>query len=148
MKKLLWMTAAMALAVSAASAQQFWDKKPYENWSKEECKRMLEHSPWAERWDDAEVVFAPVNRQTELGTDATRQVNYVVQFRSALPMRRAVVRMAFLQATKGHRAKPEEQQRFRQQSAGFLSASFDEFVVLHVLYGSNIPEIDRSLAVY
>jgi len=138
----------MSMWTAAASAQQFWDKKNFEDWSRDECKRMLENSPWVGKWDTAEVVFAPVSRQTDMGTEANRQINYLAQIRSALPMRRAVVQMAYLTATRKAPFTPAEKQKMRAQSTGFLDVDFSNYVVVHVTYASNIPEVDRQLARY
>ena len=35
------------LAVSLAAREDFWVKKPYQQWSAEEAGRLLEDSPWA-----------------------------------------------------------------------------------------------------
>lgn len=148
MKRFWMLVFAVTVLTATAFAQQFWDKKPYEDWSRDECRRMLENSPWVARWDTAEVVFAPVSRQTDMGTEANRQINYLAQLRSALPMRKAVVQMSYLTATRKAPYTPEEKQKMRAQSTAFLNADFSKYVVVHIIYSSNIPEVDRQLARY
>jgi len=38
---------ALAVAVTVASADDFWVKKDWKQWSKDDCKKMLTNSPWA-----------------------------------------------------------------------------------------------------
>src|SRR5689334_12315299 len=85
---------ALAFAASCAG-QESWEKKDYHQWTIQECQRVLKHSPWAQTFDVAAPVMVAV---AGTGADATTEVSYVVQFRTALAIRKAVVRQALLQA--------------------------------------------------
>ena len=103
------------LAACAVLAADFWDEKEFTDWSDRDVQRMMTNSPWAKR---ITVVF-PRAPQTALndrnpvaggiggvggggrggrgfgggdGFGPTRQSRLVVQWRSALPMRQAIVR--------------------------------------------------------
>ncbi len=137
------------LLASAAPAQQFWDKKPYENWSKDECRRMLADSPWSQKYDFVESAVQTITRNAtnldQLPTsEASRQINYTAQLRSALPVRQAVVRQQLLAQKVDLEKAPQLQAQVNQ----FLSVSFADVVVVHVVYGSNVPEYARPLSRY
>ena len=103
------------LAACAVLAADFWDEKEFTDWSDRDVQRMMTSSPWAKR---VTVVF-PRAPQTALndrnpvaggiggvggggrggrgfgaadGFGPTRQSRLIVQWRSALPMRQAIVR--------------------------------------------------------
>ncbi len=103
------------LAACAVLAADFWDEKEFTDWSDRDVQRMMTNSPWAKR---ITVVFprAPqtaLNDRTPVaggiggvggggrggrgfggadGFGPTRQSRLIVQWRSALPMRQAIVR--------------------------------------------------------
>jgi hypothetical protein len=102
----------VSLAVPALGAD-FWAKKPYQQWSKEETGRMLEESPWATTLSlgGVEDVLTGSNAPTtsssqghrgtsssqgygEMETNPT--ISYNLQFRSAEPIREAMVRSSEL----------------------------------------------------
>lgn len=104
------------LAAGAALAADFWDEKEFTDWSDRDVRRMMTDSPWAKR---ITVVF-PRPPRTALndrnpvaggigggrggggrggrgfggadGFGPTRQSRLIVQWRSGLPMRQAIVR--------------------------------------------------------
>jgi len=120
---------------SALASEQWWEEKPYPEWSTEEAISILDHSPW--------VAFAPAGvRQEVIGRSGTRPVrgggrsgtgvNVLYQFRllTARPIREAFVRMICLHQYIVHPSvdlehvaapsSPEEQQECQ-----------DEFISLH-----------------
>ena len=97
--------AILGLAVLTAKADDFWVKKNWKDWSAADCKKLLEDSPWAHRKmienesninrlpsaGNAGVGAAPGNADTAQNKD-TGELNYVVQIRSAAPIREALIR--------------------------------------------------------
>ena len=86
----------ICLTVSlTAVAAEFWVKKPYQNWSADETRRMLEESPWATTYKLSGVqtnVFghdAPSTPGYRGEMETNPAVSYNIQFRSAAPIRRA-----------------------------------------------------------
>ena len=103
------------LAACAVLAADFWDEKEFTDWSDRDVQRMMTNSPWAKR---ITVVFprpprTAINDRTPVaggiggrggggrggrgfggadGFGPTRQSRLIVQWRSALPMRQAIVR--------------------------------------------------------
>lgn len=136
---------------TASFAQGPWVKKDWKQWSRDDCKKVLEDSPWAQRWtqSDAKMAnFATRTRGTSgVGSESELGVYYVVQFRSALPVREAVVRQVLI-ANQYDLAEPEKKEAMRKQTDGFLNRSYDDVIVVHVTYGSNVQEYNRDLATF
>ncbi len=138
-----------AIVASPASAQEFWQKKPYKNWSNDEVNKLLEDSPWARK----QVIQGEVEATARLGIsqeDTGRQANpqlwYIAQIRSALPVRQAMVRRSQIAAK--YDKMPEDQKKNADaQAEKFLGAEFPDTFVVYVEYGSNVQmdalELDR-----
>jgi hypothetical protein len=93
---------AVCLAVSVASAAEFWETKPFLEWSDKEADRILTDSPWAA------IVAIPLPNTGPVATDGggggrggggaegfgpgPRRVRVTVSWRSALVMKQAMVR--------------------------------------------------------
>jgi len=141
------------LAASVAWAADFWAKKPYQNWSADETRRILEESPWATTVTLGGVQTgitsgdSPNNRgyRGEMETDPS--ISYNLQFRSAQPIREAQVRTSQLNSK--YDAMSAEQKTAFDVSAGkFLAATFSDRVVVSVTYHSNIQDYVSLLRNY
>lgn len=142
----------VAVALTTASfAQGPWAKKDWKQWSKDDCKKVLEDSPWAQRWSQSNskvANFATPSRGTQgVGSESELSVYYVVQFRSARPIREAVVRQVLI-ANQYDLMDPEKKEAMRKQTEGFLNRNYDDVIVVHVVYGSNVQEYNRDLATF
>jgi hypothetical protein len=132
-------------------AQTPWAKKDWKEWSIEDCKKVLADSPWSQTWKQGSAKmanFATPRRGTSgIGSEGETEVTYTVQFRSALPVRQAVVRQALI-ANKYDKLGEEQRSAMLKQAQGFLSRSYDDVIVVHVTYESNVPEYNRDLAAF
>lgn len=130
---------AVAMGAGTVHAQSFWLEKEYGKWSAEECRKLLEDSPWAKLHVLGrvyiELLSAPPD---ERGRERNPRLEYRVQLRSALPVRQALVRREQLE-TQYDKMTPEQRQGFDQQAAEFLGVKFPETVVMYVEYTSNVP---------
>jgi hypothetical protein len=70
-----------------------------------------------------------------------------VQFRSALPVRQALVRQMQI-AQKYDSLAAEQKQQFDQSANSFLTSKFEDAVVVYVTYQTNSQAKDRELARY
>src|SRR5262249_14997907 len=135
--------------VTSGFAQGPWVKKDWKDWSKDDCKKVLEDSPWAQRWSESNAKmgnFARPDRGTAgVGSESELSVFYVVQLRSALPVREAVVRQTLI-ANRYDDLEPPQQEAMRKQTESFLNRKYDDVIVVHVIYGSNVQEYNRALA--
>lgn len=146
----LWFLVIATLAITSY-AQGPWVKKDWKQWSKEDCAKILENSPWASRWTQSNAKVANFATRTSgtqgVGSESELTVSYIVQLRSALPIRQAVVRQALI-ANKYDRLELPQQQTMLKQTEGFLNRNYDDIIVVHVIYGSNVQEYNRDLAAF
>jgi hypothetical protein len=137
--------------VTTSLAQGPWAKKDWTQWSKDDCKKVLEDSPWAQRWSQSNskvANFATRTQGTEgVGSESELTVYYVVQLRSARPIREAVVRQTLI-ANQYDKLSDEKKEAMRKQAEGFVNRSYDDVVVVHVIYGSNVQEYNRDLTAW
>jgi hypothetical protein len=166
---------AVALTIllgSIASAQvgDFWQKKPYRKWSEAECRKMLEESPWAKTHTLGQVYIEPLQSPSspkstdpfqvpdpttgpvrsstaDRAREQQPRIRYVVQFRSALPVRQALVRM--MQISQNYDQMPGEgRQAFDQNAERFLAKNLSDTVVIYVTFSSNVQEFLMELSRY
>ena len=135
MRKILCfaLSAIFLAASSAAFGADFWENKQYEKWSQKECSKLLENSPWAQ---DLTLMDSGLQQSTQASDDGQQfYIKYQMQFRSALPVRQALVRQMQI-AQKYDSLKPEQQQQFDQGAKDFLS-TIPNAVILYVTYATN-----------
>ena len=145
MKKMQCLSIAVlfSAAVVAAPKGEFWEKKDYNQWSQKEVTQMLEKSPWAQQFTNQRVGIGDIDLDA---MDAAQPyIKYLVQFRSAQPMRQAIVRQMAL-TQKYDSLSSEQKQQFDKSAEAFLSADVSSMVVVYITYETNNIEYDRELA--
>jgi hypothetical protein len=142
-------TLVLLLGLLAVASAQVWEKKPYTEWSKGDCKKVLTDSPWVGKEGTTQPIQQAVSEErAEAGGGASAlEINYRAQLRSALPIRQAMVRQAQLD-NNYDKMTDEQKKAFDDNSAKFLGTEFPDHVLLHVTYESNVPLRDRELANY
>lgn len=143
---MLWragLSAAVAVALPlSASAQGPWTKSDWKRWSAKDCKRILEDSPWARRWDHPyryageDPASEPGLAGPVFGAEGFR-VFYIVRFQSALPVRQAAVRADQIES-RYDKMNQEQRKAFDASWEPYLKRSYDDEVALHVSYGTAI----------
>lgn len=158
-------------SIAAAQTGEFWQKKPYRQWSEAECHKMLEESPWAKTHTLAHVYIDPLQSPSsppiskdpfqvpdpatgpvrsstaDRAREQQPKIKYVVQFRSALPVRQALVRM--MQINQRYDQMPSEgKQGFDQNAEQFLAKNLSDTIVLFVTFSSNVQEFLMELSRY
>jgi len=143
----------VSLTVTIAAGADFWTKKPYQSWSADETRRMLEESPWATTLPLSSVQTnittsdAPHNKgyRSEMETNPT--ISYTVQFRSAQPIREAQVRSS--QLNSHYDAMSADKKAAFDASAGkFLAATFPDRVLVAVTFHTNVQDYVSELRSY
>jgi len=140
----------IAIALSyALFAQEPWAKKDWTQWTKKECKQILEESPWATVHGDGGAQANHLGAADSSGTraDARIQTTYNIQLRSALPVRQALVRQMLIQNKFDTSEDPQKRELLRETSS-FLNRRYDDVIVVHVIYGSNIEQYVNEMMVY
>jgi hypothetical protein len=108
---------ATLLAALTVQASDFWIAKKWNQWSKDDCERLLADSPWAHTWRGG-------------GPDGT-QLAYAVQFRSALPLREALVRQIQFDQ-KYDKMTDAQRTAFDAQATQMLNRNYDDVILIHV----------------
>ena len=145
---------AICLTVSlTAVAADFWAKKPYQNWSADETRRMLEESPWATTLTLGGIQTNAFSNDTPSNTgyrgemEANPTVSYNIQFRSAAPIRKAQVRSSQLNS---HYDKMTAEQKaaFDTSAEKFLAATFPDRIIVSVTFHTNVQNYESLLRTY
>jgi hypothetical protein len=123
----------------AILAENFWKEKSYKDWSEAECREILQNSPWARDYTMKDVVIMGSSDRT-LSDGGQPYSKYRVQFRSALPVRQAIIRMAQIDQ-KYDDLKPELKQQFDRQSESFLAQDLSQVVIVYITYETNQPTL-------
>jgi len=114
--------ALLVVTAITVQAEDFWLKKEWKQWSKDDCVKMLADSPWTKTW------------RANGNEDG---IVYVFQLRSALPIREAIVRrLQFDQ--KYDKMTDAQRSSFDAQSGRMLSRSYDDIILVHVDFSKSI----------
>jgi hypothetical protein len=123
----------LLITVAAYAGKEFWETKPFDEWTLKECQRILENSPWAKELKFTAMSGGGGSEATDGGIP---YVKYVLQFQSAAPIRQATVRqMQIVQKYDSFSA--EQKKDFIAKIQPYLEASFSDFVVVTVSFSSN-----------
>ena len=138
--------ALLVVSLCAASASaQVWAKKEWKTWSKDDCRKILEDSPWARKEQLGEVVQNAFGQSTQgTGRETEQFIYYVIQFRSALPVRQAFVRLMQIER-KYDKMSAEDRKAFDASAGSFLAGKYEDSIVINVSYGSNVDKYAREL---
>ncbi len=145
---LLIATTSPAPSFGGPVQSEFWQKKDFHQWSETECRKLLEDSPWALRYgysDGKQGVSVTADRGQ--GNVAVEGVQYQAQFRSALPIRQAMVRLAQIKR-KYDKMTPDQKKAFDEQTDNLLNSDFKDRIVLYFSYWSSTTFIDKDVATY
>lgn len=141
------------LAIQPVSAAEFWSKKPYQDWTADETRRMMEESPWATTLKLGGVqnnvinIGGPNSRGSSGEMETDTSISYTLQFRSAQPIREAEIRSAQLNSHYD-KMNPAQKAAFDASAAKFLAARFPDRVVVAVTFHTSIAEYESSLRTY
>jgi hypothetical protein len=129
-------------AISVAFAADFWESKQFDKWSQKECSKLLQDSPWAK---DFLLIDSGLQQSTQASDDGKQfQITYQMQFRSARPVRQALVRQMQI-AQKYDSLGPEQKQQFDQNAKAFLDANYADAIIVYVTYEANSQTKAREL---
>lgn len=116
-RKIPILIAILTFVSLTASATDFWLTKDWHQWSKDECATILNDSPWT---------------RSEAG--------YIVQLRSALPIREAIVHQ--LEIVQGYDQKTEAQRKAFDAAAGtILNTSYEKTILVRLYFSKDAPGI-------
>jgi hypothetical protein len=144
-RKLFALLVGVFAFAAAAATQGFWDKKEWKSWSADDCRKIQEDSPWSYRWELGGVQQDRWGQPTKGDSRQTEQhIFYIIQLRSALPVRQAVIRDAQLR-NKYDSLSAADKQNFDASAEAFLARKYGDVIVVHVYYGSNVTMTQRDM---
>jgi hypothetical protein len=147
MKRIVIISALVAGVTVLAFAAEFWTRKPYQQWSREEAVRVLTDSPWAKT---VTLRNGTVSTRTTSGAQgvedsrAEATIWYTVSIRSALPVRQANARLAAINQ-KYDKMDAAAKKDFDEKWSKYLDNKFD-MLVFAVNYDSNDPSLQRPIS--
>jgi hypothetical protein len=146
----------LGFTVLTVRADDFWAKKAWKDWTAADCKKLLEDSPWAHRkLIENETNIGRLPSAGAQGTGAapgtadtaqnkdTGEVNYVVQMRSAAPIREALIRQA--QIDKQYDKMSDADKKTFDAQMDKLYKYNDDTIAVHVRYFSNRDSLGADL---
>ena len=147
MKKLLCLFLPLLLLTAsiAIAGKDFWETKEYKEWAQKDCAKLLTDSPWAQKFELTSVQVMD-NSGNKTSTDGGQPyIRYGIQFRSALPVRQAMVRQGQI-ANKYESLSADQKQAFDKQASAMLDGFPTDSVVVNVSYATNDNDRDQELA--
>lgn len=145
--------AVLTLAILSTRAEDFWVKKNWKQWSKDECTKILQDSPWTKKWSKGNVNLTaalPGNSGAAsegAGGENSPEIHYYIQFRSSAPVREATVRIQMIQL-KYEKMTDAQKKDFDAKADAFVNKTYDDVILVHVDYGSNVQTFERQMATY
>jgi hypothetical protein len=137
--------AVLALTTLSVRAEEFWVKTDWKNWSNDDCRRMLQSSPWTVQRQQPIIMGGASSTEPESMTSmrATHTtidhvVHYFIQDRSSVPVREAYIRQLQI-ANKYDKMDDAHKKAFDAQAQTFLDRTFDEIILIHVDYAGPSP---------
>ncbi len=149
MRGIARLCAVLTIFAGSACAQDFWEKKSYKEWNKDQCTKVLRDSPWARTFAIANIREDQFGQPagSEGGRGETEQkISYYIQLRGALPVRQAVVQAAMIQNK--YDKMSAEQKKVVDENADRYINSQPRYLIVHVEYETNVQFFDRALAEY
>ncbi len=138
----------LVLQPSWSSAQDFWIKKNFNQWSLKECLRLLQDSPWAKSVTLTRVFIQSSDGIAAIpGRDNTPQITYAAQIWSAAPIRQAAVQKTRLSKEFTSLNEPKRQET-ETNAAALLKESFSDRIEVRVEYSTTTPAYEQLLAAY
>ncbi len=130
----------LGLGAVARAADDFWQKKNYSEWSKAECNRLLDDSPWAQR-KLIDYRNAVISQNIGAG-----EITYRVRLDSAEPIREAFIRRQQLE--KNFEKMNSEQKKAFEVEQDQKMVQAPDSILVNVIYEGNSTHQKTSLAEY
>jgi len=141
----------IVIAAITARSESFWVKKDWREWSKGDCNKMLQDSPWAKKWSKSVVILGAASAgrsgaaREGAGGENHPEVDYAIMIQSAPPIREAEARRMQIEQ-KYDRMDEQHKKDLEARAEQLLAPTFDDFILVHVEYSSNVQTFERQLA--
>jgi hypothetical protein len=123
-------------------------QKDFHHWSEYDCRKLITDSPWSQTYSVSEVYIEPLQSESsDRAREEHPRIDYLVQLRSAQPVRQALVRLAEINA-KYEKLTAEQRKTFDLRTHQFLVGASKDMVTVHVSFTANVQDDDREVARY
>jgi hypothetical protein len=149
--------AVLTFAVLTAGADDFWVKKDWKQWTAADCKKLLEDSPWSHRkliQNEGNINRLPSAGNQGIGAQPstvdtaqnkdTGELNYIVQIRSAAPIREALIREQQIDKQYDRMSDPDKKAFDAQMDQ--LFPNNPDRIIVHVRYYANRESLGADIA--
>jgi hypothetical protein len=145
----------LLLLVQICFAEKPWEKKAYQKWSAKDVNQVLSDSPWAKSMSLGSTNLsligqgpsasasrrsgqaASMENSLDAAHESAPRITYLVQLRSATPVRQAVARK--LQLDANYDSMPNDRRAdVDTKINAYLAQKFDDVIVAQVTYTSNV----------
>jgi hypothetical protein len=145
----------LGVVAATAWADDFWTKKNWKEWTKSDCKKMLEDSPWARRFmiENASTVGAMASASHDPSSTSgpsvmgAGEIDYRIQLRSAEPIRQAMIRQEQLEKNYD-KMSDDEKKSFDVKTTQEMSKYKPDSIVFHVEYEGHSATLKTALSDY
>jgi hypothetical protein len=129
--------------IAFAAGKEFWETKPFDEWTQKECQKMLQDSPWAK-----ELSLVGTGGGGNDATDSKAPyLKYSIQLQTAPPIRQAMVRQS--QIVQKYDSLPvEKKQEFDKTAQQFLDGNSADVVIVYISFSTNSRDGLRQLLTY
>jgi hypothetical protein len=146
MKPVLCILIPIMALYGSPGENNFWNKKDFHLWSQKECKRLLENSPWSTSYVVAPYVMASTENRSPFRENETLPIiTYLVQMRSAEPIRKALARQIMI-SQQHNNLSSENKQQMEGDIRDLLSGKSLDKVVFHIKATTSPTLLDMSEA--
>jgi hypothetical protein len=146
--------AVLGFAALVTGADDFWVKKDWKTWSKAECKKMLEDSPWAKRFlieNNSSNGQLPGSLTDSPGFGLTNkgagEVTYDVQLLTAAPVREAFIREQQIEQ-KYDKMSDAEKNAFDAKIEKQMNGTKADVIIVRVVFEANKPVLADAVKAY
>lgn len=145
------------LASLTAGADDFWVKKEWKTWSKPECKKMLEDSPWAKRVlvdnssDSSQLPYSTGHASDTPGfgiaNPGAGEISYFISLLSAPPIRMAFIRQQQIEQ-KFEKMSDAEKNAFNARMGLQFKGDKGDVIFIRVVFVATKPALGDAVTAY
>lgn len=155
-KSLVIACTVFGLVIGSALADDFWTKKDWTQWSKGDCNKILQNSPWAKtgKVENGSSSSSGPSVTHDAGSanmgntlQGTGELDYYVSLYSAPPVRLALVRQQQIEQ-KYDKKSDADKQAFDQQIQAALPKFGDDVIAIRVEYFSPKSDLVKAVSTF
>jgi len=132
------------LFAGVVMAKDFWETKVFSQWTQKECQKLLTDSPWARDLTLTGSNISSGYNNPEATDSQAPNIKYMIQLRSAAPLRQAIVRQNQIE-NKYDSFTDEQKQSFDKNMESVLNGQSQDYIVVYISFDTNNTDFLREL---